>query len=207
MSSPLAHLPLKRASDLETTAASQDIVEVLSGRLVEIESGDSGGGLTAASVLIRKVQERQEDAAWISATDTFFFPPDFAANGIDLSRLPIVRANSAPAAAHAADHLLRSDAFRLLVLDLAQKTDISLAQQGRIVQLAGKKNGIVLFLTDRHTEDEGTTFGSLISLHGVATFLRKEGERFRLTVRITKDKRNGPGWMWQEVCHGPIGLC
>ena len=209
MSSLPANLPLKRASDLESAHDSQDIIETLAGRLIELESDAAGGALTATSILIRKVQEKQQDAVWISATKTLFFPPDFASNGLDLDRLPIVRTTSATSAAHAADHLLRSEAFRLLVLDLADHTDISLAQQGRIVQLAGKKNAIVLFLTDRNTRRraEGGSFGSLVSLHGVASHTQKESDRFRLSVRVTKDKRNGPGWMWQEVCHGPVGLC
>ena len=200
-------LNLRRASDLEESSPSTDIIKTLTGRLVEIGSGSTGGALTAASLLIRKVQQEGQDAAWISATDSLFFPPDFAANGIDLSRIPIVRTASIAAAAHAAGHLLRSGAFRLIVLDVGKRTDLSLAHQGRLIQLAGTQHAVVLFLTDRECRDDRSSFGSLISLHGIASHAQKDGERFRLSVRVTKDKRRGPGWMWQEVCHGPVGLC
>lgn len=209
MNSPFSRLSLRRASDLDSSRPSDDIVATFSGRLVEISSDDAGGALTATSILIRKVQDRGEDAAWVSALSSLFFPPDFAANGIDLSRLPVVRASFAPRAARVSDHLLRSGAFRLLVLDLGIHRDISLAQQGRLVQLASKQQAIVLLLTDsrRPNGSADGSLGSLVSLHGVASQNPSEGERFRLSVRITKDKRNGPGWKWQEVCHGPAGLC
>lgn len=213
MSSPFPHLSLQRATDLDSSRPSDDIIATLSGRLVELSSDDTGGALTAAALLIRKVHEAKEDAAWISAVDSIFFPPDFAANGIDLSRLPIVHVPSTSQAARVADHLLRSSAFRLLVLDLGNHVDMSLAQQGRLVQLAGKQQATVLLLTDTagRTRDRdvlhSSSFGSLVSLHGIVSAKQGEGDRFRLTARITKDKRNGPGWKWQEVCRGPAGVC
>ncbi|MCK6449172.1 MAG: hypothetical protein L6Q99_22475 [Planctomycetes bacterium] len=89
----------------------------LAGRLVEIH-GEHGGVLSLAARLVHDAQRRGELAAWVLARDTSFFPPDLADGGIDLEGLVVVRAPTPGGGARAADLLMRSGAFGLVVLEL-----------------------------------------------------------------------------------------
>lgn len=89
----------------------------LAGRLVEIH-GEHGGVLSLAARLVHDAQRRGETAAWVLARDTSFFPPDLADGGIDLEGLVVVRTSVPGGGARAADLLVRSGAFGLVVLEL-----------------------------------------------------------------------------------------
>ena len=94
----------------------------LAGRLTEMSDSGAAPSLTAAAALILQAQQRGEPAAWIGFGNSIFFPPDFAEWGIDLEALPVIRVPDALAASGAADQLLRSGAFGLVVLDLKSET-------------------------------------------------------------------------------------
>ena len=89
------------------------------GRFVALEFGPGSGtaALSLAAGLIREAQAQQGLAAWIAGPGRIFFPPDFAASGVDLAALPVVRAPDAARAARVADTLLRSGSFALVVFD------------------------------------------------------------------------------------------
>lgn len=89
----------------------------LAGRLVEIH-GEHGGVLSLAARLVHDAQRRGETTAWVLARDTSFFPPDLAAFGVDLESLVVVRTSVSGGSARAADLLVRSGAFGLVVLEL-----------------------------------------------------------------------------------------
>ncbi|MCA1481730.1 hypothetical protein, partial [Bradyrhizobium sp. NBAIM08] len=100
--------------------------EECAGRLVEI-SGNAA--LTVAVGLLRKAQEGGEPAAWVTRPDTCFFPPDVCESGVDLNGLAVVRVD-ARRAPRAAERLLRSGAFAIVVLDLGKHGDLPLPMQG-----------------------------------------------------------------------------
>lgn len=177
----------------------------LAGRLCELSAGQDGALLSAAMGLVVDAQRDGETTAWVTATRAVFFPPDAAACGVDLEALVVVQAKDAAAAGRAADVLLRSGAFGLVVLDLGTSAAMPTPLQGRLVQLAIKHDAAVVCLTDRKPDE--ASLGSLVSLRGQSVRRRsRDGRRFLCGIDTLKDKRRGPGWTWQEVRHGPEGL-
>ncbi|MDF1562704.1 MAG: recombinase A [Deltaproteobacteria bacterium] len=183
-------------------------LESLRGRLVQLDGGvGAGAALTLAAAYLREAQGAGEPVAWIQGgaagegEPSIFFPADLLAWGIDLSALPVVRAKGAPFAA--ADKLLRSGAFGLLVIDLAGPGELPLAAQTRLSGLAQRHECVVIFLTDRGPEDE--SLGSLLSLR-LSCRWRRDGGRFLCRAEALKDKRLGPGWSRELEVTGAPGL-
>ncbi|MCE2502407.1 MAG: recombinase A [Dehalococcoidia bacterium] len=177
----------------------------LAGRLTEVSDSGAAPSLTAAAALILQAQQRGEPAAWIGFGNSIFFPPDFAEWGIDLDALPVIRVPDAPAASRAADQLLRSGAFGLVVLDLKSQAQMHLAVQSRLAALARKHHAALLCLTRKR---RGTpSLGPLVALHGEGRISRTAFSRFDWEIRMVKDKRGAPGWSHTESCRGTDGLC
>ncbi|MBP7127405.1 recombinase A [Myxococcota bacterium] len=178
--------------------AAWSLAEV-AGRVAEVSALGASASLTAVAVLVRDAQRQGETVAWVSGQGSLFFPPDMAAWGVDLEALAVVRLASAGPALAAADELLRSGAFGLVILDLGPG-DGPMAAWARLAGLAQRQDAALVVLTDK---DPGTpSLGSFVSLRLDA---RPGDPGFRLTVR--KDKRRGPGFRHEGVCHGPAGLC
>lgn len=178
--------------------------EQLAGRLAEISSWGSSAPLTLAFTMVHEAQLCGEPVAWISRRDSSFFPPDVAASGIDLDALPVVRVPDAATGARAADKLLRSGAFALIVLDIGNDDRIPTPLQSRLLGLAGKHEAAVLFLTEKQADKPSV--GSLISLRAQASRRQTSEGRFVCDLQVVKDKRRGPGWSHSETLHGPAGL-
>jgi recombination protein RecA len=181
----------------------------LRGRLSELSARGASGTLTTAIAIVREAQEQAEPVAWIAlAGAPMFYPPDAAATGIDLAALAVVRAPDLDAAARAAEGLLRSGAFGLVVLDLASAGDrakISAAHLGRMITLAQTHDAAVLCITAKPAD--APSVGSLISLRAEALRLVEPGQpgRFSVRVRVLKDKRRGPGAQRLLKVRGPDG--
>lgn len=182
----------------------------LSGRLTEISSDGSGAPLTAAMGLVLQCQYECDPVAWVAAPGERFFPPDVAEYGVDLAALAVVRVPTVRNAARAAERLVRSGAFGLVVLDLGKKAYIPTPLQGRLVSLAQKHDTAVVCITEKAAD--APSLGSMVSLR--AEFLRQQvtstaGEpraMYRCKVKVLKDKRRGPNWSHEEVVRGPAGL-
>ena len=187
------------------------VFEGLKGRLTEISSRRAGAGLTAACELIEQVQSVRDVAAWVSAGDSAFYPPDLAERGVDLDCLPVVFAPGSQAAARVADRLLRSGGFGLVVVDLSdvsratgRSAEVPVALLSRLVKLSQHHAASVVFLTRKSASQP--SLGSLIALRGEATRVRVGENRFVVRIEVIKDKRQGPGWKHEEVYRGPDGL-
>lgn len=184
----------------------------LSGRLVEL-TGAHTPRLSLATRLVVQAQQDAQPAAWIAVGGSCFHPPDAAAAGIDLAALPVVDAPDRRAAARAADHLLRSGAFGLVVIDLPAGADLPLPVQSRLAGLARHHHAALLCLTrgprprERRAPAVDGALGSLVSLRAEGETIRLGEGRFRCRLRATKDKRRGPGWTHEEIRRGPDGLC
>lgn len=175
----------------------------LAGRLCELSADQGGAVLSAAMSVVLDAQRAGDPVAWVSATSALFFPPDAAACGVDLSAVVVVRTRNARTAGRAADVLLRSGAYGLVVLDLGTSAAMPTPLQGRLVQLAQKYDAAVLCLTNKSPEE--ASLGSLVSLRGQVARSRTPNG-FTCSIRALKDKRRGPGWRWEEACRGPDGL-
>jgi recombination protein RecA len=88
------------------------------GRLVELSARGATATLTMAMDIVVEAQTQHEPVAWITLATGTFYPPDVAECGVDLAALVVVRTPDATAAARAAERLLRSGAFGLVVIDL-----------------------------------------------------------------------------------------
>ena len=178
--------------------------EQLSGRLCELSSISGAALLTSAFRLVLDAQREGEPVAWIAAGTDTFFVPDAAGNGVDLEALVVVRVPDAQSAGRAADRLLRSGAFGLIVMDLNSSRTISVPLQTRLVQQARTHDAALLCLTSKARS--APSLGSMVSLRGQTSCRRLEVDRFQYRIEILKDRRHGPGWSHTEVCRGPDGL-
>jgi recombination protein RecA len=177
----------------------------LSGRIVEISGQGAAAPLTVAFGLVLQAQREAEPAAWITLRASSFFPPDAAEGGVDLSALAVVRVLDARAAGRAADHLVRSGGFGLVVIDLGAAGAGRLAAPllTRLLGLAQKHETAVLLLTEKPSDVPSSS--SLVSLRAEACRTR-QGDVLPVEVRVLKDKRRGPGDAHIEVCRGPAGV-
>lgn len=190
----------------------------LVGRLTEVSAHVGGTCLTVATGLVLSAQRDNEPVAWITHPDRLFFPPDLAASGVDLDALAVIRIgegrhsksgrlnqrSGSAELARAADKLLRSGAFGLVIVDLGQDDAISQALQSRLVGLAQKHDAAVVLLTQKSAQSGSV--GSLVSLRAQAKRIRLGAGRFACELEVVKDKRRGPGWTHREQCCGPMGL-
>ena len=176
----------------------------LSGCLAELSGTGASPSLTLAFSLVHQVQQQGEPAAWITRAESTFFPPDAAEGGIDLAALPVVRLAGQRQCLRAAEQLVRSGAFGLLVIDLGGCLDLPLAAQTRLAGQALAHGTLILCLTTK-TEDE-PSLGSLVSVRAHARRIRRGDGRFVCQVHVLKDKRRGPGWSDEVWCRGPDGV-
>jgi len=180
-------------------------LSALRGRLVELSARGATATLTAAIEIVAEAQEQSEPVAWLTLTNGTFYPPDVADSGVDLAALVVVRAPDATAVARAAERVLRSGAFGLVILDLGggSNADLSMQIQGRLVTLAQTHDAAVVCLTEK--TDDTASLGSLVSLRAEA-LRQRERPDFAVRVRVLKDKRRGPGFTQLLKRRGPAGL-
>lgn len=134
------------------------------GRLVELSGRAAVGARTTAAVReVVRLQREGELVAWIQTRGGTFYPPDAAEAGVDLASLTVVHVpSSALEAARAAELLLRSGAFGLVLVDLEGMVDARLPSRAlaRLHALCRQHDSTVAFLTPPAQE----ALGSLVSL-------------------------------------------
>ena len=176
----------------------------ISGRLVEISGSRAAASLTLALSLVLEAQCQGELVGWTTSSESFFYPPDAAAKGVDLNALVVVRIPDAQAIPRAGEKLLRSGAFGLVVLDTGA-TQVSMPLQARLAGLARQHHTALVCLTEKESRE--LSLGSLVSLRVHAQRVQASGGQFACKLQVLKDKRRGPTWKHVEVCRGPAGLC
>jgi recombination protein RecA len=175
------------------------------GRLGEISAQHASAALTLAFQLVLEAQRRNEPTVWVTGNASAFYPPDAAEAAIDLDALIVVRVPDNRRSARAADALLRSGGFGLVVLDLGADTrGLNPQMQSRLVGLAKKHQAALICLTEKQTHHP--SIGSLVSIRAEAMRKRERDDRYTCRAQILKDKRRGPGWQHKEVFRGPDGL-
>lgn len=191
--------------------------EQLGGRLVQLDGAGDSAALSLAFSIILEAQQAGEPVAWITTrppaaprTDgrgeaSVFYPPDAHDNGVDLAALPVLRVPGVTAVFSAADLLLRSGGFGLIVADLGVPPAVPSTALARLAGLARRHHTAMVFLTQPGTASRGS-LGSLISVHVRARRRRAGADRFDCGVVALKDKHRGPTWQYAEVRHGASGL-
>ncbi len=182
---------------------------ITAGRLVEVAGTEDTAALTMAFRLVLDAQQEGEQAAWVMSSESLFFVPDVLESGIDLDALVVVRVPDAARGARAADKLIRSGSFGLVVVDAGSNPRIPVPLMARLASLAQRNHTALVFLT-QHTgaaAPAGTpSLGSLISLRVRARRRRIASDQFRCWLEVLKDKRRGPTWGHDEVCRGAPGM-
>jgi recombination protein RecA len=185
----------------------------LAGRICELGFDGQTQRMSFTASLLREAQEQGQPTAWIHTGDGIFHAPDLAEGGIDLDAVPVIRTPHGIAAARAADHLLRSGAFGLVVVDLGAHCDLPPGMQSRLAGLARHHRSALVFLTRPATsgrpggQPAAGSLGSLVSLRAKGTMRAARPGYFTCSLSALRDKRNGPGWTREEVRRGPAGLC
>lgn len=176
----------------------------LVGNIIEL----SGQGATATATLaLRLVLEAQglgEPGAWVTARGRCFYPPDAEANGLDLDALAVVRVPEVRDVGKAADYLVRSGAFGVVVLDLGAEDRLPERQLTRLLGLARRHGTAVVCLTAK--ADAVPSLGGLVSLRGSVRLTRRAPGEYACELVAVKDKRRPPGWRHKEVWGAPPGL-
>src|SRR5262249_10151750 len=124
-------------------------VAALAGRLVEVSASPAGAPLTLTFRLVLDAQRRGEPSGWVGRKDMPVYPPHVADGGIDLAALPVVWVKDAVGAAKAADLLVRSGAFGLVVVDLGIDASLPQHATSRLAALAKQHRAVVVCLTDK----------------------------------------------------------
>jgi len=193
---------------------SQWALAAIAGRLVEVTGAEDTAALTMVVQLLLDAQQQGEQTAWVACTGSLPFPPDLLENGLDLEALIVVRVPDLLAGARAADSLIRSGAFGLVVVDVDETPRIPTPVLARLASLAQRHHTALIFLTQYRAVSRsasagtgGTSpLGSLISLRVRARRQRLAADRFRCWLEVLKDKRRGPTWGVDEVCRGAPGM-
>ncbi len=191
---------------------------VPSGRLSELSGRASSGRTTAAVSLVIRAQEEDEPVVWVQPEGGALYPPDLAESGVDLDALVVVqvpaggarRAERARHARHARDArrggrggerdlasnlaraaelLLRSGAFGLVVVDLGAEAPRGSAWQGRLSALAREHETRVVLLSER--DDDAPSLGPMVGLRVAPSRQRRGPGRFVVEHRVLKDKVGG----------------
>ncbi|MFY9345960.1 MAG: hypothetical protein WAT39_25945 [Planctomycetota bacterium] len=186
---------------------------------MEVATGLDGAGTSLAVAAVVSAQRAGEIAAWLQLQHGSLFPPDLESAGVDLDGLVVVHvpprgvavptAAKSPAAARAAHELpkaaellLRSGAFDLLVLDLRSGAPPRGAWAGRLRALAREHQSRVLLLTDARTPaDLGTAIAQRI-----APRRRRQEGTFALELQLLVDRMPAPGRVATLLRSGPAGL-
>ncbi len=204
MAAPLdwAALSLKPASALLRDNGPSGRLSDLVGWVSVVQESTHGARLTWAMHLIWEAQRLQEPVAWIGVPGRTFYPPDAIANGVDPDALPVIQVSDGTQQLRAADHLLRSGAFGLIVIDGAPDCHLSNRVLSRLGPLARRHVTAVVCLVSAHARVDAA-----IDIRSQIEQLRLKDGRYRCRWRSLKDRRRAPGAESVEVVHGPIGLC
>jgi len=184
-------------------------------------SGRATAVLTLALALVRDAQRCGETTAWVGVDADLFFPPDAARTGVDLAALPIVRAPRSADVPRAAERLVRSGAFGLVILDLGSagsRVRIPPALLNRLAALAREHEAAVVCLTEK--SDDAASLGPLISLRAAArraplspsstdsgsTDLDSGHGTCLAILDVLRDRRRPGRWTDALPCRAPEGV-
>ena len=191
---------------------------VPTGRLLELSGALALGRTTSAVALVAAAQHRDEPVVWVQPRGGALYPPDLADAGIDLDALVVVHTpcscvgacqrrlckSRGHGVARAAELLMRSGAFGLVVLDLTDGTPPGDAWLGRLGGLARQHEARIAILTSRR--DDEPSVGPLVGLRVAPARDRRAPGRFVIEHRVIKDKLGLPTGVAAARHRAPPGL-
>jgi len=144
--------------------------------------------------LVIRAQAEDEPVVWLQLERGALYPPDLADSGVDLDALVVVQVPrqrtvaraGARNLARAAELLLRSGAFGLVVIDLTEEAPRGNAWQGRLAALARQHGSRVVLLSEG--DEHAPSLGPTVGLRVAAARDRRAPGRFVVEHRVLKDK-------------------
>ena len=201
----LADIPVIRAADLKApTGGGSWGFSNLIGILSEISEEIPSGALSFMAEIIADSQGQKEPVAWVAGEESVFFPPDLSQRGVDLSALAVIRAGGESESLIAAEWLLRSGAFGLVVVDCEGNWKVEDAILGRIQRIADRNQCAVVFLTRKRQADP--SLGSRITLRGCIRRAGTGNGPLAVDILTLKDKRSNSGSRQNRQYNGPAGM-
>jgi recombination protein RecA len=195
-----------RASSLVRSSEEIDprfTLQAVRGRLCELRDASASAALSALVELVWQAQCQGEPAAWIHGGTAGLHVGDLINVGVDPAALVIVRLWKEADALRAAERLLRSGAFGVLVLDLRQTNALGAPEAGRMGRLAETYQTAVVVLS---AQPLSVAAGSLVSLRLTVHRKRLPDGRFQRTFEILRDKQYGQQSIQHDEVSGPDGL-
>jgi hypothetical protein len=206
------------ASDTQSRDDGRPLAELIApGRLVEL----CGEAQTSTAVAILAHAQREgETAAWIQPARGELYPPDLAAAGVDVEALVVIHVpetgamSGAAGQCRAAELLLRSGGFGLLVIDFCRTEPTGgAAWQGRLLGLARQHEARLLLLRRDARESLGPLVGMRVAsrvervtnVDDPSGFCPRTG-RFEIRHEVLKNKSGGPLEPAAIRIRGPWGL-
>ena len=178
-------------------------LQAVRGRLCELRDTGASAALSALVELVWQAQCQGEPAAWIHGGTAGLHVGDVIDAGVDPAALVVVRLWKEADALRAAERLLRSGAFGVLVLDLRQTSVFGAPEAGRIGRLAETYQTAVIVLS---AQPLSVAAGSLVSLRLTVHRRRLDNGRFQRTFEILRDKQHGQQSIQHDEVSGPEGL-
>ncbi len=181
------------------------------GRIVECSGPPQGASARTSTAvgLLRHVQANGDTAAWIQRAKGPLFPPDLHEAGIDLDALVVVHIATSPVRdglCKAAELLLRSGAFGLVVVDLEGDGAGSPAMSawlGRVLGLARQHESCVVLLTEKPAQAD--SLGTLVGLR-IEPHRRAERDGFFVDHHVIKNKSGAPFEVAPDPYRHPDGV-
>ncbi len=195
---PLSFPGVTRAVDLEPTTAQAPslALEHLRGRLTQLEGASASARATMCARLGWRAQRAGHPIVWIHTLEAPY-APDLEVLGVDLRALTLVRVDTTRDALWAADGVMRTPTFALVILAIQDTHGLHDAALARLAGLARRHRLGLVFSTPLRLR-----LGSFISERARVT--RHDAG---LQVHILKDRRGVCGPTSLEPCDEAMGLC
>ncbi len=187
------------------------------GKMLEISGDGASARITTAVAIVRQAQLEGETTAWIQPSDGPLFPPDFAASGVDLNALVVIHiepTHGRRGIPRAAELLLRSGAFGLVVMDLSEQSCTKANWQARLQGLARLHQSRLVVLTRKR--DHTDSLGPLVNLRVAPTRVARHSPPssgkncmsmgFDVQTKVLKDKTGHRQTLPPSPRRGPWGL-
>ena len=198
--------PVRASSLIRSAEEGTDLrftLQAVRGRLCELRDTSASAALSALVQLVWQAQCVGEPAAWIHGGTAGLHVGDLHQAGVDPAALVIVRLWKETDALRAAERLLRSGAFGVLVLDLRHTNAFGAPEAGRMAKLAETYRTAVVILS---AQPLSVAAGSLVSLRLTVHRKRLPDGRFQRTFEILRDKQHGQQSLQHDEVAGPDGL-
>ena len=195
--------PLSELARPFSTGSPQWSLQETQGRLIEISEPHPVAALSFFFLIAREVQAAGGHVAWVGTAHSTFYPPDAESIGIDLRNLPVLRMNDVQSVGRAAEILLRSGAFQLVLLDLGHDHAMPVARLAQLNGLVRRHNACAIFLTCKQHGEQSA--GPLISMHATTSRQHADTDAFCCEIEILRDKRRWKKWTWQTRLCGVEG--